>query len=99
MLARYDRNADDVDSIYVLVGAGTADEHLYWHGRAARAIWPRLFFFARILAWVPLPVLDFFYRAFAKRRYRLFGRYDACHVPSKEERARFLDMGAAAASP
>jgi predicted DCC family thiol-disulfide oxidoreductase YuxK len=99
VLRRHGRNAADVDSIYVLVGAGTPDEHLYRDGRAARAIWPRLFFVARILRWVPLPVLDFFYRAFAKRRYRLFGRYDACHVPSKEERARFLDMGAAAASP
>jgi predicted DCC family thiol-disulfide oxidoreductase YuxK len=93
VLARYERNADDVDSIYVLVGAGTPDEHLYWDGRAARAIWPRLFFLARILAWVPLPMLDFFYRAFAKRRYRLFGRYDTCHVPTKEERTRFLDLG------
>jgi predicted DCC family thiol-disulfide oxidoreductase YuxK len=98
VLRRYDRNADDVDSIYVLVGSGTPDERLFWDGRAARAIWPRLFWFARILRWVPLPVLDFFYRAFAKRRYRLFGKYDVCHVPTKEERGRFLDLGGGVAS-
>ena len=90
VLARYGREAGDVDSIYVLTGAGTPDEHLFWDGRAARAIWPRLFWFAAVLRWLPLPVLDFGYRAFAKRRYRLFGRYDACHVPTGAERARFL---------
>jgi hypothetical protein len=35
-------------------------------------------------------MLNFIYRAFAKRRYRLFGKYEACQVPAPEERARFL---------
>jgi predicted DCC family thiol-disulfide oxidoreductase YuxK len=35
------------------------------------------------------------YQAFAKRRYRLFGKYDVCNVPSPAQRARFLDLGAA----
>jgi predicted DCC family thiol-disulfide oxidoreductase YuxK len=91
VLARHGRNADDIDSVYVLVGAGTANERLLWDGRAARAIWPRLFWFASVLWWIPLPILDLAYRAFAKRRYRLFGKYDACHVPTATERGRFLD--------
>jgi predicted DCC family thiol-disulfide oxidoreductase YuxK len=96
VLSRHGRKARDADSIYVLVGAGTHDEQLLWEGRAARAILPRLFWSAAPLKWVPLPILDFCYRAFAKRRYRLFGRYDVCHVPSPKERARFLGLGAAA---
>ena len=96
MLSRYGRSSADVDSIYALTRAGTPDEKLTWDGRAARAIWPRLFWFARVLRWIPLPLLDFGYRAFAKRRYRLFGRYDVCHVPTPSERARFLDLGAVA---
>lgn len=93
VLGRHGRRAGDVDSIYVLLGAGTPDERLLRDGGAARAIWPRLFWFAAALNWVPLPVLDFCYRAFARRRYRLFGKYDVCHVPTPEERLRFLEPG------
>jgi predicted DCC family thiol-disulfide oxidoreductase YuxK len=39
---------------------------------------------------VPAPVRDFFYRLFAKYRYRVFGRKDQCMLPSPEVRARFL---------
>jgi predicted DCC family thiol-disulfide oxidoreductase YuxK len=91
VLRRYARQTTDIDSVYVLVGAGTQDEHLFWDGKAARAIWPRLFWFAAFVKWVPLRVLNFCYRAFAKRRYRLFGKYEVCHVPAPKERARFLD--------
>jgi predicted DCC family thiol-disulfide oxidoreductase YuxK len=94
VLGRYGRRASGVDSVYVLMGAGTADERLFWDGRAARAIWPQLFWFAAVLRWIPLAILDFCYRAFAKRRYALFGKYDTCRVPTADERARFIDVGA-----
>ena len=94
VLARHGRKRDDIDSVYVLVGAGTPDERLVRDGMAARAIWPRLFRFAVVLKWVPLPILDFCYRALAKRRYRLFGKYAACRVPTSKERTRFLEMEA-----
>src|ERR1700689_208411 len=92
VLSRHGRRVDDLDSVYVLAGAETPHERLLRDGRAAREIWPRLFWFAAILKWIPLSILDAFYRAFAARRYRLFGKYDACHVPSATERARFLDL-------
>jgi predicted DCC family thiol-disulfide oxidoreductase YuxK len=92
VLRRHGRNEDDLDSVCVLVDAGTPDESLLRDGRAAREIWPRLFWFAVILKWIPLSILNASYRAFASRRYRLFGKYDACHVPSASERARFLDL-------
>ena len=40
---------------------------------------------------VPRPLADLGYRLFARVRYRLFGRRDACRVPAPEERARFLE--------
>jgi predicted DCC family thiol-disulfide oxidoreductase YuxK len=97
VLRRHGHPTDDVDSVYVLMGAGTPGETLLRDGQAARAIWPRLFRAAGVLRWVPLPLLDAGYRAFAKRRYRLFGKYDACRVPSPEERGRFLDQPGVAA--
>ena len=44
---------------------------------------------ARIL---PPVVRDLFYKLFAKNRYRLFGKKDACPIPTKEQRARYVAM-------
>jgi predicted DCC family thiol-disulfide oxidoreductase YuxK len=41
---------------------------------------------------IPRPVRDFFYNLFARYRYRLFGKYDSCLIPSPEVKSRFLDM-------
>ena len=39
---------------------------------------------------VPRPLRDFFYRVFARNRYRWFGRSEVCRVPTPALRARFL---------
>ena len=41
---------------------------------------------------IPRPVRDYLYDQFAKRRYRWFGKLDACLIPSPEVRSRFLDL-------
>jgi prepilin-type processing-associated H-X9-DG protein len=40
---------------------------------------------------VPRPLRDVVYRFIAKRRYRWFGKDDACWLPTPELRKRFLD--------
>jgi predicted DCC family thiol-disulfide oxidoreductase YuxK len=40
---------------------------------------------------LPAFVRDFVYYFIARRRYRWFGKRDACRMPSPEERALFLD--------
>jgi predicted DCC family thiol-disulfide oxidoreductase YuxK len=40
---------------------------------------------------IPAFIRDPFYRYVAKRRYRWFGKQDACRVPTPELRDRFLD--------
>jgi predicted DCC family thiol-disulfide oxidoreductase YuxK len=47
----------------------------------------------RHLAWlrlVPRPVRDWCYDRIALNRYRLFGRYDSCLLPSADHARRFL---------
>lgn len=44
-----------------------------------------------LLRIIPMPVLDYFYRLFARNRYNLFGRRDTCMAPTPELRKRFLD--------
>jgi len=39
---------------------------------------------------IPTPIRDWFYNLFAKYRYRLFGRTDACMMPTPELKERFL---------
>lgn len=41
---------------------------------------------------IPRPVRDFIYDLIARYRYKLFGKYDACAIPSPEIRSRFLDV-------
>ena len=40
---------------------------------------------------IPRPLRDWVYDLFARHRYRLFGRYDSCPLPSPDVRARFID--------
>jgi predicted DCC family thiol-disulfide oxidoreductase YuxK len=40
---------------------------------------------------IPRPLRDWAYDVFARCRYRIFGRFDACPVPPAEVRRRFLD--------
>lgn len=49
-----------------------------------------LFNIFRIL---PRPFRDWFYRLFARYRYRLFGKRTQCRVPSPEEKDRFPGGG------
>jgi predicted DCC family thiol-disulfide oxidoreductase YuxK len=44
-----------------------------------------------LFALVPRPLRDWAYDAFAGRRYRIFGRFEACPIPPPEVRSRFLD--------
>ncbi|MEA2174313.1 MAG: hypothetical protein QOD00_1905 [Blastocatellia bacterium] len=41
---------------------------------------------------MPAPLRDFFYDLFAKYRYKLFGKHDACMLPGADVRSRFLDV-------
>lgn len=47
---------------------------------------------AQLTSIVPRALRDFFYDLFAKNRYKVFGKYDSCMMPTPEIRARFIDM-------
>ena len=40
---------------------------------------------------IPRPIRDWAYDFIARNRYRWFGRFDACMVPTPELRARFIE--------
>ena len=45
---------------------------------------------APLLRLLPRPLRDRLYLAFARRRYQLFGKLDACPIPRPEDARRFL---------
>src|SRR5215203_4707443 len=78
----------DVDSIVLI-----EDDRVYLHSTAALRIAKELggaFTIAYAFIIVPEFIRDSFYRAFAKFRYKLFGRRDVCMMPTPDVRARFL---------
>ena len=46
----------------------------------------------RLLQLVPRALRDWGYRVVARNRYRVFGRYDTCPLPTEDTRSRFLDL-------
>lgn len=90
------RRADlpsDLKSIVFVKDHGTSQEKIYFRSEAALQILSQLRGFWRVVSWlriIPRPLRDAIYNAIAARRYRWFGKFDACRVPSPEIRARFL---------
>lgn len=79
---------DSLDSI-ILVEDDRAFAHSTAALRIARGLgFPWSLSYAAII--VPRFLRDFFYKTFAKYRYKLFGRTDACMIPTPEVRAKFL---------
>ncbi|HEY7547081.1 MAG TPA: DCC1-like thiol-disulfide oxidoreductase family protein [Blastocatellia bacterium] len=82
----------DIDSL-ILVEEVDGEERVFAHSTGALRVasylggWWKLFLIAYI---IPRPVRDYFYRLFARYRYRLFGKYDTCPIPSPEIRSRFI---------
>jgi len=96
LLQRYGRDADNLNTVYVIVDVNGATEHLLSKGRAVIHVLKSLggaWKLARVFDLLPLAVVDAFYAFVARHRYRWFGRYEACAVPTAHDRAKFLDEG------
>ncbi len=90
LFSRHASVTPSIDNIYLVEDANAEGESVYVDGQAGRRIWPQLFWVAGILRFTPLAVVNLWYHLFARVRYRLFGKYDQCLLPSAEQRMRFL---------
>ena len=84
-----------VDSVVFLERTPGGAERVHIRSEAALRVasylgglW-RVFLVARLM---PSSLRDFLYNLFARNRYKIFGRYDACMLPPPEVRSRFLDV-------
>jgi predicted DCC family thiol-disulfide oxidoreductase YuxK len=93
LLHRYGLNAADFDTVVVLADFQHASERALTRSEAALwavgqlgGIW-RLFAVARF---APLTLREALYRFIARRRYRIFGKYDECPLPRSQDRRKFI---------
>lgn len=94
-LSRFGKDPDDLDTFVVITGHRGETPSMLTKADAAlfvvRALglpWRAL----GILRVLPRRILNACYDVVARRRYRVFGRYATCPIPSPEQRARFVDI-------
>ena len=102
ILARHGRDPRALDTLYLVLAHGQADERLLAKSDAVLRILRELGGVWRAtgaLRLVPRWMRDRGYDLVARTRYRLFGRYDVCPLPDPGHRARFLDRSGGDGGP
>jgi predicted DCC family thiol-disulfide oxidoreductase YuxK len=103
ILMRHSAKPDDLDTVYVVLEYERHDERLLSHSSAALFVLKRLGggwrAAASILRIVPKFLGDAAYNALARRRYRIFGRSEACTPPCDRDHSRFLDVSTEQTGP
>lgn len=82
-----------LNSIIVRVEKENQPPILYTQSQAvifALSQTPKYHWLGLTLDWVPSWILNIGYRIVARFRYAIFGKYEACRVPTKAEEAWFL---------
>lgn len=96
ILSRHGANASELDTVYVVVNYNQPNELLLPRSDAVIFVLKQLAGIWRsagiLLGCLPRWFRDWAYRLVARYRYRIFGRYDSCPLPSPEHRGRFLDV-------
>jgi predicted DCC family thiol-disulfide oxidoreductase YuxK len=108
ILARHGADARDLDTVYVVLDVNRPEEKLHARSdavifvlrhigtsvgpRPASAQFGHWRAAGLLLQMIPRPLREGAYRFIAHNRYRIFGRHEACPVPSEETRSRFLDL-------
>jgi predicted DCC family thiol-disulfide oxidoreductase YuxK len=96
ILVRHGADPADLDTVYLVVNYTQLDEALLARSDAVADILRRLSgvwsFLGAALRLIPRPLRDWGYNLVARNRYRIFGHYDTCPLPTPETRSRFLDQ-------
>jgi predicted DCC family thiol-disulfide oxidoreductase YuxK len=97
ILGAHGIDPSDLDTIYVAVNCDQGSkERLLARSDAVVFVLRELGGIWRVgawfLRWLPRQVRDWGYNVIARNRYRIFGRYETCPIPSESVRARFLDI-------
>jgi predicted DCC family thiol-disulfide oxidoreductase YuxK len=96
ILTRHGADPSDLNTFYVVVNPELPSEYLLSRSDAGIFVlrqlpgaWRPAAFFLQL---VPRFLRDAVYKLVARSRYRIFGRFDVCQLPSEQHRDRFLDV-------
>jgi predicted DCC family thiol-disulfide oxidoreductase YuxK len=96
ILTRHGADPSDLNTFYVVVNHELPNESLLSRSDAGIFVLKQLpgawRSVASLLQLVPKFLRDAAYRVIARYRYRIFGRFDVCQLPSEQNRSRFLDV-------
>lgn len=88
LLKKYKIDKTETDSV-ILIENGKAYTHSTAALRIARKLDGACSLLYKFIV-VPKFIRDFFYKVFAKYRYKMFGKTDACMMPTAEIREKFV---------
>jgi len=96
VLQRHGADLDDPNTMYVVLDHALPGEHLASRSDAVvvamqefGGLWKVL---SVVLGWLPGWLRNWAYNLLARNRYRIFGKYDSCPIPSEKDRGKFLDL-------
>jgi predicted DCC family thiol-disulfide oxidoreductase YuxK len=92
-LQRHGRDANDLDTVYVIVDYGQPTERLLARSDAILFLLKELggiWKLAAVGKILPQTMRDGIYKLVARNRYRVFGKYESCMLPEPQHRAKFL---------
>jgi predicted DCC family thiol-disulfide oxidoreductase YuxK len=95
VLQRFGRNPEDLNTFYLVTNYRSESPALLSKAGAALFVMNKLgdpWRWFGLLGVFPSALLDRAYDLIARYRYRLFGRYERCLMPSAEYRKRFIDL-------
>ena len=98
ILARHNISPAELDTVYVVVNPDSQEppEFLLSRSDAALFVLKQLGglsrFVASLVQLLPKFVRDPAYNTVARHRYRIFGKFESCALPSARDRSRFLDL-------
>lgn len=94
-LARFGKNSDDLNTFYVVTNYRSDAPGLLSKAAAGLFVMKVLgapWRWLGVFGVLPQSLLNVGYDLIARNRYRLFGRFDTCLLPTAEYRQRFLDV-------
>lgn len=97
LLEKHGHSAEKLESVYLILDCGLPTERVLASSTASIGILRELSLFwrglAELFSVVPRVLRDGGYDLVARHRYRIFGKYDSCPLPSPAHRHKFFDIG------
>jgi len=96
VLRRHGASPEELDTMYLVLEYAAPGERLVSRSDAAVVVLQEIGGTWRLsggaLGMLPAWLRNWCYNRVARNRYRIFGKYDSCPIPSAQDRRKFLDL-------